>query len=55
MQTEHYCPSCESEQTFSLMASEAIHLGRKTKWWCEECGYELVLIDDEADSAPAPA
>jgi len=55
METEHYCPQCESEQTFSLMASEALQLGKKTKWWCRECGYEMVLIGEEVDSAAASA
>lgn len=46
---------CEEEQSFSLMASEQVQLGKKTKWWCEECGYEMVLIGDQVDSAQAEA
>ena len=55
MEKEHYCPSCDEEQTFSLMASEQVHLGKKTKWWCKECGYEMVLIGDSVDMAAAQA
>lgn len=50
MTIQHYCPECDTEQTFSLMASEALHLGRKTKWWCKECGYEMVKIGEDIDS-----
>ena len=55
MEKEHYCPSCGEERTFSLMASEQVHLGKKTKWWCKECGYEMVLIGESVDSATATA
>ncbi|MFP4530830.1 MAG: hypothetical protein ACLFNC_06030 [Halodesulfurarchaeum sp.] len=55
MEKEHYCPSCGEERTFSLMASEQVHLGKKTKWWCKECGYEMVLIGETVDSAKATA
>lgn len=55
MEIEHYCPACGEDRTFHLMASVELHLGRKTKYYCEECDYELVRIDGEVDSAPAPA
>ncbi|MFB6109456.1 MAG: hypothetical protein ABEJ60_01090 [Halodesulfurarchaeum sp.] len=55
METSHYCPACGEERSFSLMASGQMHLGEKTKWWCEECGYELVLIGESVDSASAEA
>lgn len=55
MKKEHYCPSCDETRSFSLMASEKMYLGKKTKWWCEECGFEMVLIDNTVDTARAQA
>ncbi len=55
MKIEHYCPACDTAESFSLMASEQVQLGKKTKWWCEECGYEMVLIGESVDSAAAQA
>ena len=55
MEIQHYCPECDEETTFHLMASVELHLGRKTKWYCGECDYELVKIDDDIDTAEAPA
>ncbi|MDR5655675.1 hypothetical protein RH831_00565 [Halodesulfurarchaeum sp. HSR-GB] len=55
MEIEHYCPECGEERSFSLMASNQMHLGKKTKWWCEECGYEMVLIGENVDTAAAQA
>lgn len=54
MEMQHDCPSCEEETTFHLMASEQVHLGRKTKWYCGECDYSIVMIDD-IDSTQVPA
>ncbi|MFW5965408.1 MAG: hypothetical protein ACOCP3_01495 [Halodesulfurarchaeum sp.] len=51
MDIEHYCPACGEETTFSLMASTQMHLGTKTKYWCNECDYELVLIGEDVDAA----
>lgn len=55
MEMQHHCPVCDEEQTFHLMASVEIHLGRKKKWYCGECDYEMVTIDgiDSTEAAPA--
>ena len=50
---EHYCPSCEEEQTFYKTASMMVHLGRKTKWYCGECDYQMVTIDGIDSTATA--
>lgn len=52
----HDCPDCEAEQTFYRAASTLLHLGLKTKWYCPECDFGFVMIDDEIDSTdPNPA
>jgi transposase-like protein len=51
MQTTQECPYCEAEQTFYLIASTELHLGRKTKWLCDECERNIVKIDGEVDTA----
>ncbi|MFT4932011.1 MAG: transposase-like protein [Natronomonas sp.] len=51
MRTTRECPLCEAERTFYLVASTELHLGRKTKWICEECDYQVVKIDGDIDSA----
>lgn len=50
MQTTRECPRCETERTFYLVASTELHLGRKTKWVCGECDYQIVRIDGDIDS-----
>lgn len=55
MELEHHCPECDEETTFHLMASVELHLGRKTKWYCGECDYEMIRIDGDIDSTAAPA
>lgn len=55
MELEHHCPECGEETTFHLMASVELHLGRKTKWYCGECDYEMIRIDGDIDSTAAPA
>jgi len=51
-QTEHRCPSCETETSFHRTASTLVHLGEKTKWRCEECDHAIVRIgtDIEVDA-----
>ena len=50
---EHYCPSCEADQTFYKSASTIVHLGEKTKWYCEECDHQIVIIDGIDSTATA--
>lgn len=52
---DHDCPECGVERTFYLTASMELHLGRKTKWRCPECGFGFVKIDGDIDSAQATA
>lgn len=52
MELQRECPECESEE-FYQAASTMIHLGRKMKWRCAECGYTFVQIDDVVDTATA--
>jgi len=54
MELERGCPECGEQRTFYLAASTELHLGRKRKWRCPECGYGFVRIDGEVDTA-APA
>ena len=51
LEAEFHCPTCESDETFWKTASMTVHIGTKTKWECTECGYGLVRIDGEVDSA----
>jgi len=51
MELEAECPECGEERTFYMAASTELHLGRKIKWRCPECGYGFVRIDDAVDSA----
>jgi transposase-like protein len=55
MQTTRECPRCGTERTFYLVASTELHLGRKTKWLCEECDYKVVTIDGDVDSTAGRA
>ena len=50
MQTTRDCSRCGTERTFYLVASTELHLGRKTKWVCEECDHRIVRIDGDVDS-----
>jgi predicted RNA-binding Zn-ribbon protein involved in translation (DUF1610 family) len=53
MEMEHSCPTCGEERTFYRSASTELHLGEKTKWYCEECGHRVVRIDGAVDTATA--
>lgn len=44
LEIEQYCPDCETEQTFYRTASTTLHLGEKTKWACEDCGYSFARV-----------
>ena len=46
LETEQYCPECETDQTFYRTASTTLHLGEKTKWACEDCGYAFASVGD---------
>lgn len=48
---EHDCPRCSGPRTFYRVASTTLHLGEKTKWNCPDCGFALVRIDGDIDSA----
>lgn len=50
-ETERPCPHCETERTFSLVASTNLHLGLKTKWHCKECDWGFVRIGDVLDTS----
>ncbi|MFC7046471.1 hypothetical protein ACFQH6_14605 [Halobacteriaceae archaeon GCM10025711] len=45
LEMEHECPECGTERTFYRSASTSLHLGTKTKWYCTECDYGLILIN----------
>lgn len=45
------CPDCEADRTFRRAASTLVHLGRKVKSHCPECGYGIVRIDGTVDTA----
>ncbi|MFB6198944.1 MAG: hypothetical protein ABEI52_11875 [Halobacteriaceae archaeon] len=49
---EESCPKCGDERTFYRSASTNLHLGLKTKWYCEECGYSFVKIDGDITTLP---
>jgi rubredoxin len=51
LETEHYCPVCEDEQTFWRTASTTIHLGEKIKWACAECDYGFVTVNETIDTS----
>ncbi|MFT4881074.1 MAG: rubredoxin [Natronomonas sp.] len=51
MELEHECPECDRRRSFYLAASTELHLGRKLKWRCPECGYGFVRIGGEVDAA----
>jgi len=36
-----------------MAASTGLHMGRKRKWRCPECGYSFVRIGREVDTADA--
>ncbi|MFB6132836.1 MAG: hypothetical protein ABEJ44_05465 [Halanaeroarchaeum sp.] len=50
---EHYCPDCGEDRTFYKTASMLVHLGEKTKWYCEECDYQIVTINGIDSEATA--
>jgi rubredoxin len=53
LETDHYCPDCESDVTFYRAASTHVHLGEKIKWHCTECDYGFVKIDGNVDTSEA--
>ncbi|MFB6298477.1 MAG: hypothetical protein ABEH56_08155 [Salinirussus sp.] len=53
MELERDCPECGEARTFSRVASTSMHLGRKVKWACPECGYGFVRIGGAVDTASA--
>jgi transposase-like protein len=53
MTRKQYCPSCESEQTFTRAATTNLNVGLKIKWRCDVCGRQTVQIGDEIDTATA--
>ncbi|WP_435333450.1 hypothetical protein [Haloarchaeobius sp. TZWWS8] len=53
LEIEHYCPTCEEEETFYKAASTNVHLGKKMKWHCTECDYGFVKIDGAVDTSEA--
>ena len=54
MERETECPECGDTRTFWRTASTRLHLGRKVKWQCGECGYGFVEIDgiDSREARP---
>lgn len=50
LERDRWCPSCEAERTFYRTAATRLHLGEKTKWACEECGFAVVRIDGQVDT-----
>lgn len=50
---ERECPDCGEEQTFYRAAWTILHLGKKTKWYCPECGWGFIRIDGDIDSSAA--
>ncbi|SFR61739.1 DUF7838 family putative zinc beta-ribbon protein [Halogeometricum limi] len=53
MEIERECPSCGETATFWKTAYMEIHLGKKTKWRCAECGYGYIQIDGDISTAEA--
>ncbi|MFB6220944.1 MAG: hypothetical protein ABEH90_05845 [Halolamina sp.] len=56
LETERDCPKCGETRTFWRVAATTLHLGEKTKWTCENCGFGFVRVDgistvDAAESA----
>jgi transposase-like protein len=53
LETERECPRCGTEQTFWRVAATTLHLGQKTKWRCEDCGFGFVRVNgiSTADAA----
>jgi rubredoxin len=52
LEMEYDCPECESSQ-FWKTASMEIHLGKKTKWRCSDCGYGFIRIGGDISTAKA--
>ena len=46
------CPVCDEMTSFYRSAAMELHLGKKTKWRCTECGYGYVAING-INSLPA--
>jgi predicted RNA-binding Zn-ribbon protein involved in translation (DUF1610 family) len=45
LETQRTCPSCGEEQTFWRVAATTLHLGKKTKWTCEDCDFGFIRIN----------
>ncbi len=44
LEREYECPEC-GQTGFWKTASMELHLGTKTKWRCNECGYGFIEIN----------
>jgi rubredoxin len=53
LELERECPRCSETRTFWKTASTELHLGRKVKWDCPECGFGFVRIDGAVDTGTA--
>lgn len=45
LEIERECPRCGTEQTFWRVAATTLHLGTKTKWRCEDCGFGFIEVN----------
>lgn len=45
LEREVDCPTCEETRSFYRSAATTLHLGEKTKWRCQECGYGFVQLN----------
>jgi rubredoxin len=52
MESDRECPDCGGAE-FYRAASTLVHLGRKVKWRCAECGHGFVTIDGAVDTGTA--
>lgn len=53
MEMELECPECGDTTVFYRTASMWVHLGLKSKWDCENCGYGIVQFNGEISSVPS--
>ncbi|QIQ75786.1 hypothetical protein GL213_04160 [Halogeometricum borinquense] len=52
LEMEYDCPECDSTKFWKTAYME-IHLGKKTKWQCNDCGYGFIQINDDITTAEA--
>lgn len=45
LEIERKCPKCEDTQIFWRVAATTLHLGQKTKWRCEDCGFGFTEVN----------